>query len=82
MMVMMDVHDDNEQETQHADLIGQNQHHFDKESTNWDDPEVVKVAQESYTTLQKHLSKFISVETRVLNLDVVQVCWNDNYVMM
>lgn len=65
-MVMMDVQDNNE-ETQHAVLIRHNQHHFDKESTNWDDPEVVKVSQESYTTLQKHLSKFISSETRVLN---------------
>ena len=37
---MMDVQDN--EETQHADLIRHNQHHFDKESTNWDDPEVVK----------------------------------------
>ena len=64
-MVMMDVQDN--EEAQHADLIKHNQHHFDKESTNWDDPEVVKVSKESYATLQKHLSKFISVETRVLN---------------
>ena len=65
MMVMMDDHDN--EETLHADLIKHNQHHFDKESKNWDDPEYVKVAQESYTTLQKHISKFITLDTRVLN---------------
>ena len=58
---------ESKEETRHAELIKHNQRHFDKESTNWDDPEYVRVSHETYTTLIKHM-KFISRDrTKVLN---------------
>lgn len=52
----------------HADLVKHNQNHFDAQSANWDDPEYVQVARESYAAILQHLGQFISRDdTRVLN---------------
>ena len=59
---------ESKEETRHAELIRHNQQHFDKESTNWDDPEYVRVSHETYATLIKHMKFIISRDrTKVLN---------------